>query len=68
MSTPDAERLGLVNRVVPDAEPAQTAREWAGRLAAGPTRALALTNTGTADAREGLAVFGERRDAAFRGR
>ncbi|SBT94332.1 2-(1,2-epoxy-1,2-dihydrophenyl)acetyl-CoA isomerase [Streptomyces sp. DI166] len=39
----DAERLGLVNRVVPDGELAKTAREWAERLAAGPTRALALT-------------------------
>ncbi|MGY0024751.1 enoyl-CoA hydratase/isomerase family protein [Streptomyces sp. cg35] len=39
----DAARLGLVNRVVPDAELAKTARDWAERLAAGPTRALALT-------------------------
>ncbi|MEY9962949.1 2-(1,2-epoxy-1,2-dihydrophenyl)acetyl-CoA isomerase [Streptacidiphilus sp. MAP12-16] len=39
----DAERLGLVNRVVPAAELEKTAREWAERLAAGPTRALALT-------------------------
>ncbi|MFR0353255.1 enoyl-CoA hydratase/isomerase family protein [Streptomyces sediminimaris] len=39
----DAERLGLVNRVVPDGELDRTAREWAVRLAAGPTRALALT-------------------------
>ncbi|MEW9519450.1 enoyl-CoA hydratase/isomerase family protein [Streptomyces tubercidicus] len=39
----EAERLGLVNRVVPDGELAKTAREWAERLAAGPTRALALT-------------------------
>ncbi|MGW9023056.1 enoyl-CoA hydratase/isomerase family protein [Streptomyces sp. NPDC055722] len=39
----DAERLGLVNRVVPDGELDKTAREWAARLAAGPTRALALT-------------------------
>ncbi|MEU3824880.1 MULTISPECIES: enoyl-CoA hydratase-related protein [unclassified Streptomyces] len=39
----EAERLGLVNRVVPDAELEQTSREWAARLAAGPTRALALT-------------------------
>ncbi|MGX1131396.1 2-(1,2-epoxy-1,2-dihydrophenyl)acetyl-CoA isomerase [Streptomyces glaucescens] len=93
LTAPDAERLGLVNRVVPDAELAKTAREWAERLAAGPTRALALTkqlvnasldadratafaaeaaaqeiNMGTADAREGLAAFGERRDAKFRGR
>lgn len=39
----EAERLGLVNRVVPDGELAKTAREWAERLAAGPTRALSLT-------------------------
>ncbi|WP_280850903.1 MULTISPECIES: enoyl-CoA hydratase-related protein [unclassified Streptomyces] len=39
----DAERLGLVNRVLPDGELEKTAREWAARLATGPTRALALT-------------------------
>ncbi|MDV9171506.1 enoyl-CoA hydratase/isomerase family protein [Streptomyces sp. W16] len=39
----DAERLGLVNRVVPDGELEKTAREWAQRLATGPTRAIALT-------------------------
>ncbi|MER7462818.1 enoyl-CoA hydratase-related protein [Streptomyces sp. NPDC097981] len=39
----EAERLGLVNRVVPDEELEATAREWAERLAQGPTRALALT-------------------------
>ncbi|MEV6538586.1 enoyl-CoA hydratase-related protein [Streptomyces sp. NPDC051665] len=39
----DAERLGLVNRVVPDEELEKTARDWAERLATGPTRALALT-------------------------
>ncbi|MEU4493048.1 enoyl-CoA hydratase-related protein [Streptomyces sp. NPDC023998] len=39
----DAERIGLVNRVVPADDLAKTAREWAERLAAGPTRALALT-------------------------
>ncbi|MFJ2392769.1 enoyl-CoA hydratase/isomerase family protein [Streptomyces sp. NPDC087843] len=39
----DAERLGLVNRVVPPEELERTARAWAERLAAGPTRALALT-------------------------
>ncbi|MEW2563136.1 enoyl-CoA hydratase/isomerase family protein [Streptomyces griseorubiginosus] len=43
LSATDAERLGLVNRVVPDRELDKTAREWAARLAAGPTRALALT-------------------------
>ncbi|MFF1266414.1 enoyl-CoA hydratase/isomerase family protein [Streptomyces anulatus] len=39
----DAERLGLVNRTVPGEELEALAKEWAGRLAAGPTRALALT-------------------------
>ncbi|WP_461084435.1 enoyl-CoA hydratase/isomerase family protein [Streptomyces deserti] len=43
LTAADAERLGLVNRVVADAELGKTAREWAARLAAGPTRALALT-------------------------
>ncbi|MFF7448367.1 MULTISPECIES: enoyl-CoA hydratase-related protein [unclassified Streptomyces] len=43
LTAADAERLGLVNRVVPDAELDKTAREWAIRLATGPTRALALT-------------------------
>ncbi|WP_420000409.1 enoyl-CoA hydratase/isomerase family protein [Streptomyces boninensis] len=39
----DAERLGLVNRVVPAEDLGKTVREWAERLAQGPTRALALT-------------------------
>lgn len=43
LSPADAERLGLVNRVVPDDELAATAHAWAHRLAEGPTRALALT-------------------------
>jgi 2-(1,2-epoxy-1,2-dihydrophenyl)acetyl-CoA isomerase len=93
LSAPDAERLGLVNRVVPDGELDKTAREWAARLATGPTRALALTkqlvnasldsdrstafaaeataqeiNMTTADAKEGLASFVERRGPQFRGR
>ncbi|MER5226567.1 enoyl-CoA hydratase/isomerase family protein [Streptomyces flaveus] len=93
LSASDAERLGLVNRVVPAEELEKTAREWAERLAAGPTRSLALTkqlvnasldvdratafaaeaaaqeiNMTTADAKEGVAAFVERRGAEFRGR
>lgn len=89
----DAERMGLVNRVVPDADLEKTARAWAQRLATGPTRALALTkqlvnasldadrgtafaaeataqeiNMTTADAREGVASFVERRGPVYRGR
>ncbi|MYY81669.1 MULTISPECIES: enoyl-CoA hydratase-related protein [unclassified Streptomyces] len=89
----EAERLGLVNRVVPAEELEKTAREWAERLAAGPTRALALTkqlvnasletdratafaaeaaaqeiNMTTADAREGVASFVDRRTPTYRGR
>src|SRR5438093_5962780 len=39
----EAERIGLVNRVVPRADVTLVAREWAQRLAAGPTVALTLT-------------------------
>ncbi|MET9437765.1 enoyl-CoA hydratase-related protein [Streptomyces sp. NPDC006551] len=39
----DARTMGLVNRVVAAEELEKTAREWAERLARGPTRALALT-------------------------
>ncbi|WP_431047550.1 enoyl-CoA hydratase/isomerase family protein [Streptomyces sp. P1-3] len=92
LSAPDAERLGLVNRVVPDSELAKTARAWAERLAAGPTRTVALTkqlvnasleadrtaafaaeaaaqeiNMSTADAREGVTAFVERRTPRFHG-
>jgi len=38
----EAERIGLVNRVVPAEKLAATAAEWAARLASGPTLALAL--------------------------
>jgi 2-(1,2-epoxy-1,2-dihydrophenyl)acetyl-CoA isomerase len=36
----DAERIGLVNRVVPMTDLEATAREWAVRLAHGPTRTI----------------------------
>ncbi|MGZ4672540.1 MAG: enoyl-CoA hydratase/isomerase family protein [Ilumatobacteraceae bacterium] len=39
----EAERLGLVNRVVPDAEIDEFVAAWATRLAAGPPIALAMT-------------------------
>jgi 2-(1,2-epoxy-1,2-dihydrophenyl)acetyl-CoA isomerase len=39
----EAERIGLVNRVVPDAELDDFVDEWAARLAAGPPIALAQT-------------------------
>lgn len=93
LSATGANRLGLVNRVVPDAELDKTAREWAARLATGPTRTLALTkqlvnasldtdratafaaeaaaqeiNMTTADAREGVRSFVERRSPEYGGR
>jgi 2-(1,2-epoxy-1,2-dihydrophenyl)acetyl-CoA isomerase len=39
----DAERMGLINRVVPGLELEKAVAEWSERLAAGPTRAFALT-------------------------
>jgi 2-(1,2-epoxy-1,2-dihydrophenyl)acetyl-CoA isomerase len=38
----EAYRIGLVNKVVPRAELQATLEDWAGRLAAGPTRAIAM--------------------------
>jgi enoyl-CoA hydratase/carnithine racemase len=38
-----AARLGLANRVVPDAELMPAAMEWARRLAEGPTLAISMT-------------------------
>ncbi len=40
-----AERIGLVNRVVPREQVLPVAREWAVRLVTGPTYALGLTKT-----------------------
>jgi 2-(1,2-epoxy-1,2-dihydrophenyl)acetyl-CoA isomerase len=39
----DAEKLGIVNKVVPPAELQATAQEWATRLAHGPTKAIGWT-------------------------
>lgn len=41
----DAERLGLVNRVVPVDELEAATQEWADRLAAGPTTAIGLAKS-----------------------
>jgi 2-(1,2-epoxy-1,2-dihydrophenyl)acetyl-CoA isomerase len=43
LAASEAERLGLVNRVVPDDGLEKVAGEWAARLAAGPTRSIGLT-------------------------
>jgi 2-(1,2-epoxy-1,2-dihydrophenyl)acetyl-CoA isomerase len=39
----EAERLGLVNRVVPRSELTEEVGRWAQRLATGPTKAIGLT-------------------------
>jgi enoyl-CoA hydratase/carnithine racemase len=39
----EAERIGIVNRVVPDAQLDSFVADWAGRLAAGPPLALQMT-------------------------
>jgi 2-(1,2-epoxy-1,2-dihydrophenyl)acetyl-CoA isomerase len=92
LHAPDAHRMGLVNRVVPAGELRAAAREWAARLAAGPTVAIGLgkrlvnrsldgdratalaeeamaaeINMTSADGREGLRAFAERRRPEFRG-
>ena len=43
IDAPTAERYGLVNRVVPHEELLGAAREWAQRLAAGPSLAIGMT-------------------------
>jgi 2-(1,2-epoxy-1,2-dihydrophenyl)acetyl-CoA isomerase len=89
----DAERIGLVNRVVPDAELDEFVSGWAAKLAAGPPIALAQTkrllnnavgvtleqaldeegaaqavNLATADTREAVQAFLEKRTPSFTGR
>jgi 2-(1,2-epoxy-1,2-dihydrophenyl)acetyl-CoA isomerase len=39
----EAHRIGLANKVVPRADLEKTLAEWAGRLAAGPTKAIAFS-------------------------
>lgn len=43
---PEAAAVGLVNRTVPDGELLDTAREWAQRLASGPTLAIGAIKLG----------------------
>jgi len=40
LSAADAERIGIVNKVVPAAELGAATKEWAERLASGPTKAI----------------------------
>lgn len=89
----EAHALGLLHELVPADDLRGATEALVARLAAAPTRTLALTkwlvnrsldstreqafadeamaqeqNMGTADAQEGLAAFGERRDPDFAGR
>jgi enoyl-CoA hydratase/carnithine racemase len=43
IDAPEAERMGLVNRVVPASELDKAVGEWASRLAAGPPVAMSMT-------------------------
>jgi 2-(1,2-epoxy-1,2-dihydrophenyl)acetyl-CoA isomerase len=52
LSASDAERLGIVNKVVPAAELQATAKEWAERLANGPTKAIGWSKKMLQDASE----------------
>jgi 2-(1,2-epoxy-1,2-dihydrophenyl)acetyl-CoA isomerase len=88
----EAERIGLVNRVVPRADLDKVLTEWAERLATLPTKSIGMTKAlinrslessrpvalaeeawaqelvnGTADAREGMLSFVERRPPDFKG-
>ena len=45
LSAAEAERLGIVNRVVPDADLDAVVDDWAQRLAAGPPLALSMTKS-----------------------
>jgi 2-(1,2-epoxy-1,2-dihydrophenyl)acetyl-CoA isomerase len=52
LSAADAERIGIVNKVVPGAELQAAAKEWAERLASGPTKALGWSKKLLHDATE----------------
>jgi 2-(1,2-epoxy-1,2-dihydrophenyl)acetyl-CoA isomerase len=52
LSAADAERLGIVNKVVPANELQATAKEWAERLASGPTKAIGWSKKLLHDASE----------------
>ena len=43
LAAADAERIGLINKVVPAAELDAAVGEWTGRLAVAPTKAISLT-------------------------
>ena len=52
LSATDAERLGIVNKVVPAAELQATTKDWAERLASGPTKAIGWSKKMLHDASE----------------
>lgn len=89
----EAERIGLINRCVPAAELESVTREWAERLAQGPTFALGMSKrllnrsldvdmegsfaeeafaqslvASSADMKEGMRSFMEKREPRFTGR
>ncbi len=93
LSSHEAERIGLVNRVVPDAELGAFVADWAERLASSAPLAVQLSkkllanahshgfaealdaeaaaqsvNLVSADTREGIAAFLEKRKPVFHGR
>lgn len=52
LSAADAERIGIVNKVVPAAELQGAAKEWVERLASGPTKAIGWAKKMLHDASE----------------